>query len=429
MAIPLSRTVPGLLNEMAERFPQRNFITDGDRRVTYAEFRVQARALAKSLYALGVRRGDKVALLMGNRLEWLQVDFAVTILGAVLVAVNTWWRRGEIRHALEITESSVLIMTDRFGNCDYTAELAAIGNLAVELPRLTHIVCLGNELPSQAISFSALQQLGSSVSDAQLDAMSQAVQPEDVALVLFTSGSTGKAKAAMLAHRGLIENSFHIGERMHVTENDRLLLVLSLFWSASSCNALFNLMTHGGSIVLAHRFEPDAILRQIQDERCTVFYTLPNIVHALYQCPSRANYDLSTLRTGICRSEVIDLMVEMGALEYCTTYGLTEGYGHSCMSDGRSPLELRRRSAGFPLPNTELQIVNPTTRQPVPAGSIGEVRIRGYVVAGYYNDPVRTGEAIDENGWLYTGDLGIFDDQGFRFQGRIKELIKTGGIN
>ncbi|GAA4329339.1 AMP-binding protein [Pigmentiphaga soli] len=429
MALPEARTLPRLLDEMAGRFPDRNFVTDGERRVSYAEFRLQVRALAKSFHALGVRKNDKVALLLGNQLEWLQVYFAVAALGAVLVAVNTWWRRSELRHALAITDSTVLVMADRFGSCDYTAELAAIGDLATELPALRHIVCLGEDPPPAALSFQALRQLGANVDDRDIDAAGNAVRPDDVALIVFTSGSTGRSKAAMLAHRGLIENPCHIGERMHVTEHDRLLLVLSLFWSASACNALFNLMTHGGSVVLARRFDAGAILKQIQDERCTVFYTLPNIVHALYQHPDRGRYDLSSLRTGICRAEVVHLLAEMGAQEYCTTYGLTEAYGNSCVADGRLPLEFRRAGAGFPLPGTELQIVDPATRRPVPPGMAGEVRLRGYVMAGYYNDPERTREAIDDEGWLYTGDLAILDERGFRFQCRLKEMIKTGGIN
>ncbi len=429
MARPASKTVPALLDEMAQRFGDRPFIVDGERRVSYAEFRNQARRMAKSLHALGVRKGDRVALLMGNQLEWLQADFAAAMLGAILVAANTWWRRSEIKYALNLSGSKLLIMSDRFGNNNYTAELAALGDLTTELPALEKIICLGEDAPPGALSFEAFCAGGADIDDAVIDAAASAVVPADVALILFTSGSTGKAKAAMLAHGGLVGNPYGIGERMHITEHDRLLLVLSLFWSASSCNALFNVMTHGACLVLARKFDTSDILRLIQDERCTVFYTLPNIVHAVHQHPGREQYDLSSLRTGICRSEVIDLLVEMGAKEYCTTYGLTEGYGHSCMTDGHWPLEQRRQSAGFPLPDTEVQIIDPATRTPLPTGQVGEVRIRGYVTAGYYNDPERTREAIDEDGWLYTGDLGIFEEHGFRFQGRIKEMLKTGGIN
>jgi len=429
MQKPSSRTVPQLLDEMAQRRGSHVFIVDEERRATYEDVRREARALAKSLHTLGVRRGDRVALLMDNRLEWLQVDFAAALLGAILVAVPTWWRRSEIDHALTLSGASVLVMVDRFGSNDYTAEVAALGDLKAKFPLLQHVVCLGGNLPPGAMPFARFAQLGQEVDDAVIDAAAAAVMPEDPSLILFTSGSTSKPKAAQLVHRGLVENPFNIGERMHLTGDDRVLLVSSMFWSVSCCNALFNVMTHGATLVLSRGHDPATILRLLQDERCTAFYTLPNIVHSVYQHPGREKYDISHLRTGICRSEVIDLLVEMGANDFCTTYGLTEGYGHSCMTDGLSPLALRRRCGGFPLPGTEVQIVDLKTREPLAPGALGEVRIRGYVTPGYYGDPQRTRESIDADGWLYTGDLAVMDENGFRFQGRIKEMIKTGGIN
>lgn len=428
--MPTSRTIPGLLDEMSSKYPDRNFLIDDDRRTSYREFRENARALAKQFHSLGVRKDDKVALLMSNRIEWLEVYFAVTMLGAVLVAVNTWWRRTEIHHALSLTDTTVLVMSDCFGNSDYTYEVTAIGDLPNQLPQLKHIICLGSNMPAGALAYEKWRDANDgTMSEAELDVTINEVTSSDVALILFTSGSTGKSKAAMLAHGGLVENPHGVGERMHVTEKDRLLLVLSLFWSASCCNALFNLMTHGGSIVLAPRFDPELTLKKIQDERCTVMYTQPNIVHAIYNYPDRKRYDISSLRTGMCRPEVIDLLVEMGATEFSTTYGLTEGYGNSCASDGRAPLDTRRTSSGFPLANTMLEIVDPATRRPLPPGSLGEVRVKGYVTSGYYKDPERTREAIDDEGWLYTGDLAVLDEGGFRFKCRLKELIKTGGIN
>jgi fatty-acyl-CoA synthase len=429
MKPPDARTIPALLDEMARRYPERLFVIDADRRVTYRAFRLQARALAKCLYQLGVRKGDKVALLMGDQLEWLQVDFAVALLGAVLVAMNTWWRRSELQHALALADVKVLVMADSFDKINYTEELAAIGDLATAFPLLRQIVCMGSNCLPGALSFDALRQRGADVPDGAIDATMAAVAPDDIALILFTSGSTGRSKAAMLAHRGVIENPHAIGERMHLTEQDRVLLILSLFWSASCCNALFNVMTHGACIVLQKHYDPADVLRLIEQERCTAAYTTPNIVHAIYNLPERATRDLSSLRTGNCRPEVIDMLVEMGATAFCTTYGLTECYGQSCVADGHLPLELRRRTIGYPLPNTQMQIVDPDTRQLLPDGSVGEVRLRGYVMAGYYKDPEQAAKTIDSEGWLYTGDLGVMDQDGFRFQGRTKELIKTGGIN
>ena len=429
MERPDSKTVPALIDENASKRPDRLAIIDDARRVTYAELRRDVRQMAKRLYQLGVRKNDKVAILMGNQLEWVVVHFAINTLGAVMVAVNTWWRRSELQHALALADVSVLVMEGDFGKIDYTGELAAIGDLKAAFPLMRHVVCMGdNRLPG-AMSWQDFMATGTDVPDDVIEAAARAVTPDDVAEILFTSGSTGRSKAVQLVHRGLIENPHAIGERMHITEQDRVLLSSSLFWSLASCNALFNVATHGACLVIFKRYSPADVLRLIEQERCTAAYTTINMVGAIYNHPDRHTRDLSSLRTGNCRGEVIDMLVEMGALEYVTTYGLTECYGQACVSDASAPLDQRRRTGGFPLPHVELQIVDPATRAKLPAGSIGEVRLRGHVMKGYYKDPEQTAKTIDADGWLYTGDLGVLDDDGFRFQGRIKEMIKTGGIN
>ncbi len=428
--MPASRTLPRLLAEMAQRYPARNFLTDGGRRMNYAEFLAEARVLARSFHALGVRKGDKVAVLMGNQLEWVLTQFAVTMLGGVLVALNTWWRHAELRHALALSDASMLVMVDRYLGNDYAAELLLIGDLALELPRLKHIVFLGDHKPAQALNWLALRQTGEAVPVAVVDAAAREVEPGDPAMMLFTSGSTARSKAVALEHRGLIENMHAIGERMYLTEDDRLLLVISLFWALGGVNALFTFISHGASIVLQHHHDPAETLRLIEAERCTAIYTTPNIVFALHGHPDRRRRDLSTLCTGVARNTAVHLMDEMGAREMCPVYGLTECYANSAVADARAPLEVRRRSSGFALPNTEIQIVDPRTRMPLAQGDVGEVRIRGYVTSGYYKDPALTAVTIDGEGWFYTGDLARMEaDGGLQFQGRLKEIIKTGGIN
>ncbi len=170
MEMPESRTLPRLLSEMAARYPGRNFLTDGARRLSYAEFLAEARVLAQGLHALGVRKGDRVAVLMGNQQEWILTQFAVTMLGGVLVALNTWWRQEELRHALTLSGASVLVMVDRYLGNDYAAALQGIGDLGLELPALKHIVCLGAQRPARALGWAELRSLGESVSAAQIDA-------------------------------------------------------------------------------------------------------------------------------------------------------------------------------------------------------------------------------------------------------------------
>jgi fatty-acyl-CoA synthase len=427
MKMPASRTMPALLDELAERYPDRNFVTDGARRLSYAQFRHEARRLARGLHAIGVRPGDKVALLMGNQLEWLLVDFAVTMLGGVLVAVNTWWRRAELEHALALSDAAVLVMVDRYINNDYSAAIREIG----ALPCLRKIVCLGEDMPPGAMEFAQLWEAGADVAEWVIDAAAARVQPDDMVAMMFTSGSTARSKAACFAHRGLIENMHGIGERMHLTPDDRLLMTVSMFWAFACANALFAILTHGASIVMQFRFDAGEALGLIEAERCTLVYTQPNIVIALHAHPDRPRRNLRSWRTGICRPGVMNLLLEMGPQQMITSYGLTEGYGNSCNSDAAWPVEVRCLGSGTPLPGTEVQIVDPTTHAPVPAGEEGEIRLRGFVTMGYYKDPVRTAEAIDGEGWLYTGDIGRFEPTHgvLQFRGRFKEMIKTGGIN
>lgn len=431
MRMPAARTLPGLLDEMAERYGERNFVTDQRRRLSYAEFRAEARRLAKGFWKLGVRRGDKVALLMGNQAEWLLVDFAVTMLGGWLVAVNTWWRARELHHALESSDSSVLVMVDRYLSNDYTAALAELGDLTTSLPLLRHVVALGEHGAPGALPFASLYAIGADVPDAVIDDAKRAVLPEDTAYLLFTSGSTARAKPVRLVHRGIIENPHGIGERQHLTERDRMLLPTSVFCALSCVNGLFAAMTHGASVVMLFRYDPGEMLRAIEEERCTSVYALPNVVLDIYAHPDRHTRDLSSWRTGTCRPNMMARVAEMGAREMVGGYGLTEGYGHSAENDGLDPLEKKIRNTGHPLPNTEIEVVDPATRRPLPRGTPGEIRMRGYVTPGYYKLPERTAEVLDAEGWFYTGDLGVIetDDGSLTFLSRIKEMIKTGGIN
>lgn len=430
MDIPSARTLPGLMDEMTRRYGGRNFVTDHRRRLSYSEFRQEVHAVAKGLYALGVRRDDKVAILMGNDAEWLVVDFAVTLLGGVLVAVNTWWKKNELIHALASTDSSVLVMVEKYINNDYVALLDDLGARSMNLPRLEHVVTADASPPIGASSLRALMALGQDVPDSDIEALSQQVEPNDTAYLLFTSGSTARSKAVRLTHRGNIENPYAIGERMHLTEQDRMLVPTSMFWSFSCVNALFAVMTHGGSLVLLFSYDAGEMLRLIEVEQCTGAYTLPNIALSLYSHPDRHRRDLSTWRTGICRCNMVKRMAEMGVHEMITGYGLTECYGQSVQTDAKDPIEKKIRNVGHPLSNVEIRIIDPLNQTLIAPGQAGEICLRGYVTPGYYNDLERTSEAIDADGWFHTGDVGVIEEDGsLSYKGRFKELIKTGGIN
>jgi fatty-acyl-CoA synthase len=432
MDMPHSRTLPDLLAEMARRYPEREAVVYGPERLTYPQLCARSRELAKGLYRLGVRRGDKVALLMPNRTEWLLVDFAVTMLGATLVAVNTWYRTHELGHVLDYSETSTLILVERFLRQDYLRTMREIGVGTGRFPRLQRVVCLGEECPGGMVSFDTLWELGASVSDAELDAQAAGVSPQDIAYILFTSGTTSMPKGVPLQHFMLIENMFHIGERQHLSEQDRMWMGISLFWGFGCENALLAVMTHGGCIVLQHHFDAGEALGIIEQERCTVYYGTPNIAFALAEHPARPRHDLSSLRTGLAigTREAMQQVMELGVREICQPYGLTETYGNCALTDAHDPPEIRLTTVGKALPGNEIVICDPDTRAPLPPGEVGEIKVRGYVMPGYYNDPEQNALAFDREGFFLTGDLGSCDEQGLlRFHGRIKEMVKTGGMN
>ena len=430
---PRSRTLPQLLDEMASRQPQREFIVGAEARLTYAETRTRVRRLAKGLYRLGVRGGEKVALLMNNRTEWLLVDFAVALLGATLVPISTWSRARELAYVLNHCDAITFVTVDRFLGQDYLAMLAEIGAPGSDrLPQLRRVVAVGDARPAGMVPFEDLWNMGADVSDATLDACQHAVGPDDVAYILYTSGTTSTPKGVQLQHRGLIENTWHIGERQHLGPGDRMWMGISLFWSFGCLNALLAVMTHGGCIVLQEHFDAAAALALIERERCTVYYGTPNIALALWEHPDRARRDLSSLRTGaaIGPAPAMQMVMGLGAREICNVYGLTECYGNSHVTDASDPVDVRLHTVGRPLPGMEIRIVDRDTRRPRAAGEIGEILIRGRLTPGYYKDPERNAAAFDSEGFFLTGDLGLVDNDGrLHFRGRIKEMVKTGGIN
>jgi fatty-acyl-CoA synthase len=433
VAHPRSRTLPDLLDEITARDPAHELVVGGGERLSYAETRARARRLAKGLRRLGVQRGDKVALLMGNRPEWLVIDFAVTMLGATLVPISTWSRGRELGYVLEHCDATTLITIARFAGQDYLAMLAELGGPgSARLPKLARVVVVDGDRGSALTAFDSLWDLGADVTDAELDTAQRAVTSDDVAYILYTSGTTSTPKGVQLAHGGLIENMWNIGERQHLTPADRMWMGISLFWSFGCANALLAVMTHGGTIVLQESLEPGAALALIERERCSVYYGTPNIALALAEHPDRARRDLSSLRTGaaIGPPPAMQMVMDLGVREICNVYGLTETYGNCSVTDAHDSPDQRRSTVGFPLPGMEIRIVDRETRRPLPTGEVGEILVRGYLTPGYYKDPEKNAAAFDAEGFLITGDLGAIGDDGrLRFRGRIKEMVKTGGIN
>jgi fatty-acyl-CoA synthase len=359
------------------------------------------------------------------------------------VAISTWSTPREIAWTLEHARPRVLVTMEAFRGRGYLAPLydlcpelarSAPGALRSErLSELRAVISIDERGHDGVYRWSDALRRAGEVGEAALAAASAAVRPEDVAYVLYTSGSTATPKGVTLAHGGVIANGFDIGERQHLTAADRLWLSVPLFWSFGSANALPAILTHGGAVVLQESFEAGEALALLDEERCTVYYGMVNMARALLEHPDRRRRALAAMRTGLTIGLPEDIRMTMDAVnarELCNVYGATETYGNCAVTDAHDPLELRLTTQGLPLPGMRLRVVDPASGDELPAGQVGELRVKGHVTPGYYRDAEQTRAAFDAEGYFATGDLGLLGGDGrVRFQGRLKELIKTAGAN
>ena len=429
---PRARTAGALIDELAARHPLRPALRTAATKFDFAGLRQRVRATAKDLVALGLKPGEKLAILMGNRAEWLLLSFAAQMIGAVAVGINTWSTARELDYVLAHCEASLLVTARRFLKSDFVLLLESLGPWRERFPALRRIIVVDGKPGEGMTPFADFTGAGRGIADRALGALEAAVKPEDAALLLYTSGSTSLPKGVLLAHRGLIENMWEIGCRLHMEPDDRVWVAVSLFWGLGCVNALFAAFTHAAAIVLQESFEAGAALSLIAREGCTLLYGTPNMLAALMDHPERGLYDLRAVKkcaTIGSPDQMRRAIVELAPLT-CQIYGLTEAYGNSAVTDANDALEARATTVGFPLPGQSIRIVDPESGRALPQRGTGEIRVKGQTMIGYHRDPQRSAEAFDEEGWLKTGDLGFFGADGrLRFRGRIKEMVKSGGIN
>ncbi len=377
MDAPYSRTLADLLFEQAGRYGANPAVICGDRQVSYADLALRASRVAAGLRQCGVRRGDRVGLLMNNRLEWLEVFFGAAIVGAVVVAFSTWSKRSELEWLLGDADVRVLFALDRFGEQDFAEDLRAI---APTLATSFQAVVLGE---SGARSYAGF---GRDPSSSLPLPPGEGPSAADDAIIIYTSGSSSRPKAVPLAHYGIIENGFNIGERQGYRPGDRVLLAPPLFWSYGSANAMSATLTHGATLVLQSRFEPGEALDLIERHRCTALYTLPAITAALVSHKNFRPERTQSLRTGVTIGAPQDILTAarvLGAAEICNVYGQTESYGNCCVTPHDWPLERRARCQGPPLPGVQVRIMDAETGAQLPQGEDGLIEVRGYVTRGY----------------------------------------------
>jgi fatty-acyl-CoA synthase len=443
-------TFAEVLSRTAERFPNRDALVFPwlNHRRSYREFHADVRRLARALMALGVARGEHVAVWATNWPQWVVTQFAAAAVGAVLVNVNPAYRAHELAYVLAQADVTTLLLTDRFKGSDYFELLTGVcpelpasrpgGLRAASCPRLRHVVNIKADRRPGVLAWQELLARADAVPEGALDRRQAEVGPHDVVNIQYTSGTTGSPKGAMLTHRNLLLNAYHVGRRLAFTDRDRLCIPVPFYHCFGCSMGTLLCAVYGAAMVVpAESFDAGATLQAVQDERCTAVYGVPTMFIAELHHPRFAAFDLTSLRTGImagspCPIEVMRAVVDrMGAREITIAYGLTEASPVITQTTAADSLEHRVGTVGRPLPGLEVRIAAPGSLAPLPPGEAGELLVRGHgVMKGYYNKPAETAAAVTPDGWLHTGDLAVETADGyFRITGRIKDMIIRGGEN
>jgi fatty-acyl-CoA synthase len=425
----LGETIGENLRRITERHPDREALVVRAQgyRATYRELSAVSSRAARGLIALGVARGDRVGLWSPNRAEWVVLQLATARAGAVLVNLNPAYKTAEIEYALRQSETSVLFVARRFRTSDYAAMMAEVGP---RLPGLRTLV-LDDD-------FEALLTAGDAVGEDVLAEREAELQFDDPINIQYTSGTTGHPKGATLTHHNILNNGFFVGEALRLTEQDRICIPVPFYHCFGMVLGNLACITHGACMVIpGEAYDPLLVLETVAAERCTGLHGVPTMFIGELEHPRFAEFDLSTLRTGImagspCPIEVMKKVIaRMNMKEVTICYGMTETSPVSAQSAHDDPLEKRVGTVGRVHPHVEVKIVDPDTGRIVPRGERGELCTRGYsVMLGYWRNEEATRLAIDEAGWMHTGDLATMDDEGFvNIVGRIKDLIIRGGEN
>jgi len=444
-------TVGGLLDLVHERRPDDEALVYADRdlRYTYTKFREVVEDCARALMALGIQKGDHVAVWGQNVPEWVTLQFATGKVGAVLVTINPAYKSHELKYVLEQSDAAALFLTEGVRDADFLQILqdavpdlteAGSGEPSIgELPFLKNVVLMG-AVPSDGVpvmGFGEFLGRAEDVSDDDLRRRQDSLDAEDVINMQYTSGTTGFPKGVQLTHANIVKNAFYIGECMKLGPEDRVCIPVPFFHCFGCVLGTLNTVTHEATMVPVEAFDAEKVLQAVDQERCTALLGVPTMFIAELDHQDFEEYDTSSLRTGImagspCPMEVMKKVVDvMGASEITIAYGQTESSPVITQTRTDDPLELRVSSVGRRLPDVEVRILGVEDDEDCGPGEQGELLTRGYhVMSGYYKMEDKTDEVLDDEGWLHTGDLAIMDEEGYvRITGRAKDMIIRGGEN
>ncbi|ADQ07608.1 AMP-dependent synthetase and ligase [Caldicellulosiruptor hydrothermalis 108] len=445
----IEMTIPDYFDMIATKFADNPAVIYHHEKIylTYSQFKKMVDDAAKGFMAIGIQKGEHVAVWATNRLEYLISIFALAKIGAVLVTVNTNYKIYELEYLLKQSDSSTLIFTEGFKDSNYleivkklNPQLQACKKGELEnpnLPYLKRLIFVGQGSYDGIYNWHEVIELGKDVSDEKLIRRQKSLEPDEVINMQYTSGTTGFPKGVMLTHKNILNNANAIADCMKLTHKDKLCIPVPFFHCFGLVLGIGACMTKGATMVPLDHFNPLKVMETIHFERCTGLHGVPTMFIAILQHPEFDKFNFSSLRTGImagapCPIKVMREVVEkMHMREITIAYGQTEASPVITQTRVDDPLEFRVSTVGKPLEGVEVKIVDIHTKKEVPNGVVGEICARGYnVMKGYYKMPEATKQAIDEDGWLHTGDLGYIDQNGYlRITGRLKDMIIRGGEN
>ncbi|WP_233211631.1 AMP-binding protein [Mycobacterium sp. shizuoka-1] len=403
-------------------------VTTG-RRWTYAEFNRDIDSLARALMSSGIAKGDRVGIWAPNCAEWTMLQYATAKVGAILVTINPAYRTHELAYVLRHAGVRLLVSASEFKSSDYRSMVAEV---RPEVPDLTEVVFLDSP------EWDALQARHTRTSAAELRSRMDSLTPADPINIQYTSGTTGSPKGAVLSHRNILNNGFFVTEQINFGPGDRLCIPVPFYHCFGMVMGNLGCTTHGATMVIpAAGFDPGATLAAVEQERCTALYGVPTMFIAMLGHADLTRRDVSSLRTGImagapCPVEIMKRCLDVLHMsEVSIAYGMTETSPVSCQTLIDDDLDRRTATVGRAHPHVEIKIVDPGTGAVVERGTPGEFCTRGYsVMLGYWNDEQKTAQAIDDDGWMHTGDLAVMRDDGYcQIVGRIKDMVIRGGEN
>ena len=427
----LHQTIGANLREVAARLGEREALVSRhqDLRLTYAQLDAEVDRLARALLAHGIAAGDRVGAWSPNCAEWTLLQLATARTGAILVNVNPAYRTSELSYALRQSGTRLLFAPRMFKTSNY-ADMVATE--APDVPTLEHTVWIGDP------SWDAFVAGGADIGDEALTAREGSLAPGDPINIQYTSGTTGSPKGATLSHVNILNNGYLVGAGCRYTEDDRVCIPVPFYHCFGMVMGNLGAITHGACMVIpAPAFDPGATLAAVAEERCTSLYGVPTMFIAELDHPDFDTYDLTSLRTGImagspCPIEVMKRVItDMHMDEVTICYGMTETSPVSTQTAADDPLDKRVGTVGRVHPHLEVKVADAVSGETCAIGETGELCTKGYsVMLGYWDDPVRTADVVDADGWMHTGDLATIDDEGYvNIVGRIKDMIIRGGEN